>query len=280
LLFGPGEKLRKKREAKGLSQEHVAKRLNLHIKMIRAMEDDNFDVLPEPAFVHGYLKKYAAVLGTPAQPLIEAYDRLGFSAPELIPIHREKSSPNRMDLMFRHTSISMVAIFGFLMLLWWYSFEPSLEQPAVVAEGVTGLAEIAMVDADNNINANGEVRIMRNDLMTSLADDKEIDEINRINKENPPAAVGPVKSILVLTFSGDSWVDISDANGNRLVYDLLREGRTKILRGKPPFEIYLGNASVVKMQFNGEPFNLEPYVNGNLARFKLGSDAVAQKIDG
>ncbi|MDH5436809.1 MAG: DUF4115 domain-containing protein, partial [Gammaproteobacteria bacterium] len=62
--------------------------------------------------------------------------------------------------------------------------------------------------------------------------------------------------------------------------DLMRAGRTKVVRGKAPFEIYFGNASVVKLEYNGEPFDLKPHVNGNLVRFKLGDKFEPQNSDG
>ena len=272
-LLGPGEKLHKTREEMGLSQEDVAEKLNLQMKTINALESDNFDALPEPIFVYGYLRAYAKLLGISASPLIAAYDQLGYSEPELSSVYKEKPAPNRADMMFRNTSLSMVLVFAFLMVLWWYSFEPGVEEPLVVAESGTELAEIAGVQIDN-----GEVRVLRRDIMDGESSSEAVASINEMTEKNPPAS--SAEAIMMLSFEGDSWVDISDADGNRLVYDLMREGRTKVVRGKAPFEIYLGNASVVKVEYNGEPFDLQPHVNGNLVRFKLGDKFEAQNIDG
>ncbi|MDH5190425.1 MAG: DUF4115 domain-containing protein [Gammaproteobacteria bacterium] len=274
-LLGPGEKLRKTREEAGLSQQDVANKLNLHIKTINALENDNFDVLPEPIFVYGYLRAYARLLEISDTPLIEAYSQLGYSDPELSSVYKEKPAPTRADVMFHNTSISMVLVFAFLMVLWWYSFEPGMEQPIVVAESGTALAEIARSN-----NENDDIRVLREDVLENVSSSEAVATINEITKSNPPASSATKEAIMVLSFDGDSWVDISDAEGNRLVYDLIRAGRTKIVRGKAPFEIYLGNASVVRMEYNGEAFDLKPHVNGNLVRFKLGNDLEAQKIDG
>lgn len=271
-LLGPGEKLRKTREDMGISLEDVAEKLNLQRKTIDALENDNFDALPEPIFVYGYLRAYAAFLDISASPLISAYSQLGYAEPELSTVYKEKPAPNRADLMFRNTSLSMVLVFTFLMVLWWYSFEPGMEETLVVAESGTELAEIA------SVTNGGEVRVLRKDIITSLPQSEIVAAINKITENNPPAS--SAKAIMMLSFDGDSWVDISDADGNRLVYDLMRAGRTKVVRGKAPFEIYLGNASVVKLEYNGEPFDLKPHVNGNLVRFKLGDKFEPQNIDG
>lgn len=272
-LLGPGEKLHRTRVDLDLSQKEVAEKLNLSIKTIKALENDDFDVLPEPIFVYGYLRSYARFLNIASAPLIEAYNLLGYTEPELGTVYKEKPAPNRADLMFRNTSLSMVLVFGFLMILWLYSYEPGMEESLVVAESGTELAEIAGVNNDSD-----EVRVLRKDIMDLLPSTEVVATINKITENNPPAA--SAEAIIMLSFDDDSWVDISDANGNRLVYDLIREGRTKVVRGKAPFEIYLGNASGVKMEFNGEPFDLKPHVNGNLVRFKLGDKFEPQNIDG
>ncbi len=270
-LLGPGEKLRKTREDMGISLEDVAEKLNLQRKTINALENDNFDVLPEPIYIYGYLRAYAALLGISSSPLIESYSQLGYTEPELSTVYTEKPAPNRADLMFRNTSLSMVLVFTFLMVLWWYSFEPDLKETHVVAESGTELAEIASVNSD-------EVRVLRKDIIASLPESEVVATINKMTENNPPAS--SAKAIMMMSFEGDSWVDISDADGNRLVYDLMRGGRTKVVRGKAPFDIYLGNASVVKLEYNGESFDLKPHVNGNLARFKLGDKFETQDIDG
>ena len=84
----------------------------------------------------------------------------------------------------------------------------------------------------------------------------------------PPAA--PEGSQLRLVLKGDSWVEIHDAEGERLIYDLLRGGKTVDVYGREPFRVFLGNAAGVEVYLNGERFDHSAYDRGNLARFELG----------
>ncbi len=70
----PGARLRAGREAAGLKLADVALELRLSVDTIDALEHDAAEKLPAPIFVRGYVRNYAALLGLPAQELVEAYN--------------------------------------------------------------------------------------------------------------------------------------------------------------------------------------------------------------
>ncbi len=81
---GPGAMLREAREARGLTVRDLAETLNLAVSTIRALEADDYDRLPRPAFVRGYLRSYARLLTIDPQPLLEAHEaRVGRFDPQL-----------------------------------------------------------------------------------------------------------------------------------------------------------------------------------------------------
>ena len=67
--FGPV--LAQARARAGLSVEQAAARIRLTSKQLRAIEDENLQVLPAPAYVNGFVRNYARELGVDAAPLIE-----------------------------------------------------------------------------------------------------------------------------------------------------------------------------------------------------------------
>jgi cytoskeleton protein RodZ len=82
----------------------------------------------------------------------------------------------------------------------------------------------------------------------------------------------PVNSTdLVIMVNADTWADIKDADGNRLVYDLLRSGQNITLTGKAPFKAFLGNGHGVSILYQGENIDLSKNIRAdNTARFKVG----------
>jgi len=69
----PGALLAEFREERGLTQEYVAGKLHLRVKVIELLEADDYDDLPEPVFIKGYLRAYAKLLGVNAGPLLETF---------------------------------------------------------------------------------------------------------------------------------------------------------------------------------------------------------------
>ncbi len=92
----------------------------------------------------------------------------------------------------------------------------------------------------------------------------------------PPQAVPDATSAsvagdrLVLHFSADSWVEISDGSGRRLMFGLGKAGQTRVLDGSAPFSILLGYAPGVEIEYNGKPYDQRRHIRNNVARFKLG----------
>ena len=76
-------------------------------------------------------------------------------------------------------------------------------------------------------------------------------------------------ALLQLTFSGDCWVTVQDANGKRLAYGMKSAGETLQLTGQLPFSVTLGNAAAASMQLNQTAIDLTGYKAGQVARLTL-----------
>ncbi len=78
-----GNKLREARIRAGFSEQDVAKQLRLDSDTIRYLEEENYERLPAPAFVRGYLRNYASLLGMPPDPIVQAFNCRGLPPPPL-----------------------------------------------------------------------------------------------------------------------------------------------------------------------------------------------------
>lgn len=72
---GPGEQLRRAREAMGRSLEDISEELRLSVDQVRSLEAEAFHRLPGEAYVRGYLRNYAAAVGIPPEEVMVAYDQ-------------------------------------------------------------------------------------------------------------------------------------------------------------------------------------------------------------
>jgi transcriptional regulator with XRE-family HTH domain len=69
-----GHILREARETKGLTLEEAQEETRINRKYLAALENSEYDKLPTPVHVRGFLRNYAHFLGLDAQPLLERYE--------------------------------------------------------------------------------------------------------------------------------------------------------------------------------------------------------------
>src|SRR5688500_18755967 len=69
---GCGSRLRKAREAAGLSQEDVATRLKMPLRVVQSLENEDWDRLGAPVFVRGQLRSYSRLVGLATSTTLEA----------------------------------------------------------------------------------------------------------------------------------------------------------------------------------------------------------------
>lgn len=83
------------------------------------------------------------------------------------------------------------------------------------------------------------------------------------------AAASLSAGLLQLRSGGQSWVDVTDANGKPLIGRLLQPGESVALEGVTPFKVTIGNAAVTQLVFRGQPQELSRFTRDNVARLEL-----------
>jgi cytoskeleton protein RodZ len=72
-----------------------------------------------------------------------------------------------------------------------------------------------------------------------------------------------------MSFAGPCWVDIRDSERKFKLFGEMGKGDRRVLEGKPPYSVILGNAAVVEVTVAGAPYDLSGVSHGNVARFTL-----------
>jgi cytoskeleton protein RodZ len=292
---GPGRQLRRAREKLQLELSAVASQLHLTEFKLRALEEDDYEHLPDPVYVQGYLRNYANLLGISADPVLQAYREL-VPAEENIPaakpagVRREVSSNHRV---IRLATWGIVAVLVLLPLLWWRGYLQESEQRVVtgaesllteITEGGDGEqqglpsgaavtnAETPMVEAEPRSWAP-----QRDDegsaSQSSEASQPPITALEPAVPVETGSDRQPQPSRIVIELQGTSWVEVKDASGVTQISKLLHAGTKRQIQGTPPFKVVVGNTPVVTLTIDGKQFDLEPYSRRNVAKFTLDPDA-------
>ena len=69
-----GEVLKEARESRGWSFADVQRMTKIQAKLVQALEYNDFEAIPDPAYARSFLQRYAEVLELDASVLLDAYD--------------------------------------------------------------------------------------------------------------------------------------------------------------------------------------------------------------
>lgn len=283
-----GERLRKAREEAGIDINEMAGRLRLTSSQLEAIEAGRLEQFGASIYARGYVANYARLLGLRADPLVEQLSMANEEPPLRAAATGSPAGQRLAENVARVATYAVGTIVLALPVLWWAS-EGSLnalfgEPPAPAAQEQTvaeadeagekpageGSAEEAVAAA--NAREPEDKPLMASMVMRSSRDSDPAANDSAEPQAEEAAVEEPEPDRLVLDLTQDSWVEIRDGAGERLEYDLLEAGTTREYSGTAPYRVLIGNADSVTVRYNGAPFDTEPFVQGNLARFEVGGE--------
>ncbi len=303
----PGERLRLAREAKDLSVADVSIRLKLDEHKISALEQGDVTGVAEPVFAAGYLRTYARLLEVPESEVMqdfaevlpsqetavagtlssneEHYAKMAGGESSQFSLGEKRSGPSPWII-----ALALALFVGLLMFFWPTNevvndgipesasqHQPGLDGHDVAAE--QGRESVAQQSAPqvteegtgSETNADSAEPAM---LHNEIAEPEKTDLPATQTSEAPVTtfeALGMgMQSELALTFNSDSWVEVWDARGERLVYRLGKAGSRRVVRGVAPFTVQLGYVPGVEISYNGSPYDLSKFAKRRSVRLSIG----------
>jgi len=275
-----GERLRAGRERAGLSVAAAAEKLHLDIKVIEALEADRFAELGASVYVRGHLRRYADFVGEPGAELVSSYTARESRPPPpdltQIPQAERRADPRRLV-----TPLVGVACAAVLLLAIWFVLasshrgsgapvESPATKPAAVADHSVpaGVADSAVVPAGPAVQAVPveSARPASGGTVVASTEVAGAQPKRDASAETPPAPAREMR--LKLNLTNDSWVEIYDARGERLFYDVASAGSVQSVSGRGPLRVVLGNAAGVTVEIDGRAREIpENAIDGEGARF-------------
>lgn len=136
-LKGPGSHLREAREARNLTVMQVAAQLRMQVRVIEAIENDDYNSLPSSGstFIRGYLRSYSRLLGLNEESILALMQSGGTKEPSLVgSIYDGKDEVSSSDFSIRMVS-TLILIGVVVGVGWWVSQRmPTIEMDVVDAE--------------------------------------------------------------------------------------------------------------------------------------------------
>ena len=268
LLTPLGTYLKKSRETQGLSLDQVASLTRIQSKFLQALEDEEFQSLPEQVFTRGFVRTYARSLGLDEEDTLRRFSETsgeyyhqGQQAQQQahVQLQEEKRGKLNRNLVIIVTIIIIVAL-GFLLPRQQQSSSPPSSPGQESSQSVTS----DLPSAENN-----EPQLETTD-MTSTQE--EVEKV-AIAEEPPPKIDTPPTSVSspppvqepsepAVSLSTDplrleieatqlTWVVVKSDNDSPQEA-LLQPGQLANWEAQQQFTLTLGNAAGVAVRLNGE----------------------------
>jgi cytoskeleton protein RodZ len=266
------------------------------------LEEDDYSGMPEATYVRGYLRNYARLMGIPENDILVSFARFsrgGDSDPQPV-VPASENEINRAGKSIKILAVgillAIVAVSAIWVLMPEDSELPVSSSPQVAVQQNTETASSDATDNDSvpigsstiDLDVKEEQAIsnsepqqpaevasvapetaVSNEQLPAVTDELQVTEPGQPESEPEPAPV-PEEGMLVLSYNKDSWTDVRDANGDKLLYRTVKAGENVALSGELPISLFFGFAQGVEVKFNGKDVDVEAYTRGVFARFTLG----------
>lgn len=281
LPSSPGARLRREREAKGLTEQQAAESLNLDPTVVAQLESNDFAALGAPVFVRGHLRRYAALLGLGEEEILGAYERSKqqVGEPTLVPRSRIEMAPVRGRPRWPWVVGGTVTFLLAAIVVAYVSenglpgFGSSGETTASVEAGSVAPPAPAPASAmPATPEAATAAPAGQSGAEPPASGNAVPATVAAATPTGPAPTAAPGQVSLQLKFNGDSWVEIFDGSGKAVLYDLGKAGSERTVTATAPLSVTLGNGTVVGMAVNGRPLPPPPRTQGVISRFSIGAD--------
>lgn len=306
----PGGRLRNQRERRGLTLVQVSSELHIDQHLLAALEEDNYDALGAPIFVKGHLRNYARLLGLDPAELVALYEASQQPSDPALVTHRAEGArmdEGSSSAWVGWFGWLFLIVLGVLLAGWWYyqqeggadlvfsntvdsvplpdeSIDDSSVSPQTLPQATSD--ELAAGSLEETVDPSQTGVSAANDAVTgpattvpgvpdesqTQAADVQAQAEEAAPVETRPATPAPRQggAGLTLEFTEESWVEIYDAEGRPILYDLLGPGVRREISATGRLRLFIGNTDGVEVYVAGERFDLDRYRRSDsTARFTV-----------
>lgn len=282
----PGRILKAAREEEGLSLAQVAEELHLRSSVVDAMEREDFSEFSSPIFLKGYFRSYCRLVNLHEErmlDLLEAQLSVYYGAmdeaksAELKVAHKQ----SRQRTLKKLALILLLLAIPLAFFLFFYDLN-DVAPPESSVLPAPDEQHASVQDSDpqpqlqDEFMYSGQVDDDSGDVVSPeyVAEDQDVIDVEPLpvvadeTAEAVPASDHTgneeIKTLsLEFSFSGDCWVNVTDGTGRVVAAVLKRSGDTLSISSSAPYSLVLGNARVVSLTVDNEPYDLLKHTSKN-----------------
>jgi cytoskeletal protein RodZ len=262
----------------GLSLEDVFNQTRVRVVYLQAIENKEFHLLPVPVYTKNFIKIYARALGIDSEPIIKDYENYLNSLKEAQTLPPENVSGKKL-LSARITSHKthwvIVFVLMAIIVVSWIIYK-QYESSSNIINSTNRITNAIRQNQEQNVKSSFNTTVpvaeqtkanhapALNEINKQLPVEKQTTSGNSENSNVKPfikQISPPVENIqtasdrgeanlLVIRAIEETWMRVK-ADQNPSFQILLKPGE-KFERKAANFDIYIGNAGGIKIQFKGK----------------------------
>ena len=197
-MFEIGNSLREARLRQTLDFPEIEQATKIRGKYLRALEDEQFDVLPAQTYVKGFLRSYAEYLGLDGQLYVDEYNSRFVVGEEESPARPRRVAPAPSRGVQVQSRVVLLTLLGIasvtaLVIVAWTRGEPQKKEPVGLGNSATQKPVVS----------------------------------------NPPVTTNAVR-LIVTAKRGNCWLEVhsGSATGRILFQGTLERGQKKLFTGR------------------------------------------------
>jgi len=279
-----GSLLTRAREKLSFSQKDIASKLNLKVEFIAALDANDFDKLPAPTYVRGYIRSYACAVNLNSDSLINIYEGSAEAPPEILPDVKPVVQASSRDKPVKAMTYLVTLTLVIMIIAWWqgqhmvgtgfFTVNSKTSEGGKYPGGFTytydvvnhpdtfEASEIDGIELDDSDLKNMKIVDLAK---TSESKPDIVPSTEDSLNQNAQTNLGTLK----MELTAESWIEVYDVLEERLYRDLAKRGEIIIITGAAPLSVKLGNARAVSVNFRGNAFDTSKYTKAGVARFIL-----------
>jgi len=276
------------RKSKNYSVDNICEHLKIPKNVISAIEASNIEALPAPTYTQGYIRAYAKFLEIAEDDLLVMYN-------EAVPHEMASALKPRSSLPGEASSqsplvkmVTMLLIAGGVAAVLYGSIQ-YYQEKADVMENQLESKERSFtgnsldspgsnrldIQQDKGITEDDETAMESSDLLVSQDPESQLesaqttaDSSEEVVSEQDESI--PQDDVINILAEQGAWMEVRDATRARLLYNMVPSGGSKVLQGKGPFRISMGNARSTRVLINDIEIDFTRYISSkNTASFTV-----------
>ena len=282
-----GERLRREREMRGVSLDEIAEATKIGTRLLRALEEEQFELLPGGIFNKGFVRAYAKYLGIDEEQAVADYLQAAGDSPldvRVIAQQNERpeaiygeSERSRQGFPFVPVIILLVVVgaaFG-----GWKLYQERMDERETTAASESPQSPVQSPPVAGSTPAATEPTGSSPSISDQSSSPSTLAEGGAKQSGSSGTSASPVSGStaasstggdhgpipagefeVVVRTNGRAWVSVK-ADGEIRVRGIITSDQVKTIRAKDEIVVWTGNAGATQVSFDGKPVTVGGGVN-------------------